>query len=43
MKILSIEVYGKKEPYWMEMLLFILAPKYIAADVKNSLSISLKC
>ncbi|OBY76225.1 hypothetical protein [Acinetobacter gyllenbergii] len=43
MQTLSLEVYAKNEPYWVEMLLFILAPKYIVADIKNSLSISLKC
>ncbi|ENW19595.1 hypothetical protein L313_2898 [Acinetobacter haemolyticus CIP 64.3 = MTCC 9819] len=43
MKKLSIEVYAKSEPYWAEMLLFILAPEYIVEDIKRSLSISLEC
>ncbi|MDR2060140.1 MAG: hypothetical protein LBQ29_01910 [Acinetobacter sp.] len=43
MKKLSMEVYAKSEPYWAEMLLFILAPKYIVNDIKSSLQIALKC
>lgn len=42
MKKLSMEVYAKSEPYWAEMLLFILAPKYIVNDIKSSLQIALK-
>lgn len=43
LKKLSFEIYGKNEPYWVEMLLFVIAPTYIVEDIKNSLSISLKC
>lgn len=38
---LSIAIYKRHEPYWAEMLLFAIAPNYIACDVKQSISISI--
>ncbi|CCN37503.1 conserved hypothetical protein [Vibrio nigripulchritudo SO65] len=40
LKELSLEVYGKPEPYLVELLLFTVAPKYIVSDVAGSLTIS---
>ena len=41
LKHLSLEVYGKYEPYHIEMLLFTIAPNYIVDDIKNSISLSI--
>ncbi len=41
LKKLSFEVYGKSEPYLIEMLLFTISPLYVVPDIENSLSLSL--
>ncbi|WP_440871830.1 hypothetical protein [Vibrio diabolicus] len=38
---LSKAIYERHEPYWSEMLLFSIAPKYITGDIKQSISISI--
>ena len=38
---LSNAIYERHEPYWAEMLLFSIAPKYITGDIKQSISISI--
>ena len=40
LKSLSLSVLGKEEPYWIEMLLFVVAPTFIVDDIKNSISLS---
>ncbi|CAI2314396.1 conserved hypothetical protein [Vibrio parahaemolyticus] len=42
LKELSLAVYGKNEPYWVEMLLFSIAPSFILDDIKSSLSLSIR-
>ncbi len=42
LKELSLAVYGKNEPYWVEMLLFAIAPSFIVNDIKSSLSLSIR-
>ena len=39
MKELSLKIYRREIPYLVEMLLFIIAPKQIVNDIKNSVSI----
>lgn len=39
LKELAVEVYGKSEPYLVEMLLFAIAPSYVVNDIKSSLSL----
>ncbi|MGY0617762.1 hypothetical protein [Vibrio sp. FJH11] len=38
---LSKAIYERHEPYWSEMLLFSIAPKYVTGDIKQSISISI--
>lgn len=39
LKELAVEVYGKSEPYLVEMLLFAIAPSYVVNDIKSCLSL----
>jgi hypothetical protein len=39
MKELSLKIYNSEHPYLVEMLLFIIAPKQIVKDIKNSISL----
>jgi len=41
MKELSLEIYNSEQPFLVEMLLFIIAPKQIVNDIKNSISLKL--
>lgn len=41
MKDLSSKLYNSEAPYLVEMLLFIISPKQIVNDIKNSVSIQI--
>jgi hypothetical protein len=41
MKELSLRIYSCETPYLVEMLLFIISPKQIVNDIKNSVSIQI--
>ncbi|WP_455294519.1 hypothetical protein [Vibrio parahaemolyticus] len=42
MKALAKEVYGQPEPYHVEMLLFLIATKYIVFDISDSIILTLE-
>lgn len=42
MKDLSKEVYGRPEPYHVEMLLFLIATKHIVSDISDSINLTLE-
>ncbi|GAA0828497.1 hypothetical protein GCM10009112_08960 [Marinomonas arenicola] len=41
MKEFSLKIYKNRTPYLVEMLLFIIAPKQIVSDIKNSVSLNI--
>ncbi len=42
MKVLARKVYGKAEPYHVEMLLFQIATSHIVPDISNSIMLTLE-
>lgn len=42
MRELSQEALGQKRPYWVEMLLFLAAPKYILNDIQKNTTVTIE-